>query len=173
MKKVFLIFFILTIVIFSKEIAVDNIVFNNTDGLFYEKDSKEPFSGLAIKKDGKGNSLIIWEYKNGKNHGIGKNFYENGNIKFYGEFKNGVPHGIIKEYDVNGTIFLEENFKNGILNGEKKEFYEDGNIKNLETYKDGFLNGVRISYDENGNIKVKEIYNYDEVIESEIWPEKK
>lgn len=173
MKNVCLIFFIFVTTIFSKEVIIDSIVFNNIDGLFYEKGSKEPFSGLAIKKNEDGNISILWEYKDGKNHGIGKNFYENGNIKFYGEFENGVPHGTIKEYDIKGVIFLEENFKNGILDGEKKEFYDNGNIKNLETYKDGFLNGTRISYDENGNIKVKEIYDYDEVIESEIWPEKK
>lgn len=173
MKRIYLIFFILTTIIFSKDVEVDNIVFNNTNGLFYENGYTEPFSGTAIKKDKKNNILILWEYKNGKNHGIGKNFYENGNLKFYGEFQNGVPHGVIKDFDINGNVILEENFKHGILDGEKREFYKNGNIKNLETYKEGFLHGLRISYESDGNIKIKEIYNYDAIVMSEFWPNNK
>ncbi len=155
----------------NKEVDISNLTVVKNE-LVYEKGKSTPFSGTAIlKKDDK--TMTVWNYKNGKADGICKNYYENGNLKFWGEFKNGFPNGVVKEYNRDGTLILQESYIKGTLNGEKKEFYENGALKNLETYQNDFLNGPRIVYDQSGNIKIREIYNNDEIVTSEIWPEKK
>lgn len=169
MKLIFIIILILSLFIScNKQIDISNLIVGKNE-LVYEKGTHIPFSGVAILKN---NNMIItlWNYKNGKSDGICKNFYDNGNLKFYGEFKNGLPNGILKEYNSNGTLILEERYKNGLLNGEKKEFYDNGNLKNIETYSNDFLNGPRITYDINGTPKIKESYKLDELVETIIWP---
>lgn len=167
MKKfIFFICLILQACSGEENTKIDELYYNKVDGLFYKINENKPFSGTAFKIIDDNIKITIWNYKDGKNDGVCKNFYENGNIKFYGEFKEGVPNGVIREYNKEGVLVLEENFKNGVLNGEKKEFYENGNIKTLETYKNDFLHGNRATYYESGKEKVIEKYENDELVES-------
>ena len=41
-------------------------------------------------------------YKNDKQHGVAKSYYENGNLRYEVPFKKGNKHGVEKEYDKNG-----------------------------------------------------------------------
>ncbi len=50
-----------------------------------------------------------------KNIGLGKEYYENGRIKFEGEYRNGKKNGIGKEYNKEGKLIFEGEY----LNGEK------------------------------------------------------
>ncbi|MBC2853648.1 toxin-antitoxin system YwqK family antitoxin [Cetobacterium sp. 2G large] len=168
-----ILFGFLLVISCNKTIESSDLVYNQTDGLFYEKDSTKPFTGTLIKRDEKTNKIITeWNYENGKNNGICKNFYEDGTKKFYGEFKNGIPNGVIKEYNNNGRLHIEENFKNGVLDGEKKEFYENGQLKTVENYKDDFLHGKRETYTEDGVLKIIENYYFDELTSSNFFPNK-
>lgn len=91
-------FSFLLIISCDKTVDSSDLIYNQSNGLFHEKNSTKPFTGVALKEDEKtGNVVIEWNYKNGQNHGICKNFYEDGTLKFYGEFKNGIPNGVIKE----------------------------------------------------------------------------
>lgn len=167
MKLLTIITLLLFLISCSREVEIINLT-TGKDNIVYEKGKTKPFSGVAILKKNK-KTLTIWNYKNGKADGICKNYYENGNLKFFGEFKNGLPNGVLKEYNTNGTLVLEENYLNGVLNGEKKDFYENGTLKSLETYKDDYLHGPRITYDIEGNIKLQESYHFDEVSNSQFW----
>ena len=44
--------------------------------------------------------------------GEGKEYYENGNIKFEVEYSNGKKNGKIKEYDKNGKLLFEGEYIN-------------------------------------------------------------
>ena len=171
MKFILISILILTLISCKKEADISNLKMGKNN-LVYESNQTTPFTGVALLK--KNNKILtIWNYKNRKADGICKNYYENGNLKFYGEFKNGLPNGSLKEYNNSGILVIEENYLNGVLNGEKKEYYENGVLKNLETYKDNFLHGSRITYDSDSNIKIKELYIFDEVVNSNLWPNEK
>lgn len=168
-----ILFGFLLIISCNKTIDYSELIYNENNGLFYEKNSTRPFTGILIKKDEKTNNIITeWSYKNGKNHGICKNFYEDGTKKFYGEFKNGIPNGIIKEYNKSGILLLEETLKDGVLNGERKEFYDNGQLKSIENYKNDYLHGKRETYTENGILKLVENYQFDELTFSNFFPDK-
>ena len=72
-------------------------------------------------KDGNGNgkefnfygNLIRGEFKNGKLNGKGKEYDNNGRLKFEGQFKNGKRHGKGKEFQWDGKMIFEGEFKNG------------------------------------------------------------
>ena len=89
-----------------------------------------------------------WIYLNGKRNGKGKEYYNNGEIKFDGEFKLGKKwsgkwydknhniiyelkngNGFIKEYFDNGKLCFEAEYLNGQKNGKGKEYYYDGKLK--------------------------------------------
>ena len=77
--------------------------------LFYEiKDD----NGNGKEYDFFGN-LIRGEFKNGKLNEKGKEYDNNGRLKFEGQFKNGKRHGKGKEFQWNGKIIFEGEYKNG------------------------------------------------------------
>lgn len=45
-----------------------------TDGLVYEREASVPFSGLAVKKGENEQILTSWNYKDGKEDGICRNY---------------------------------------------------------------------------------------------------
>ena len=59
------------------------------------------------------------EYLNGKKHGKGKEYYDNGKFKFEGEYINGERNGKGKEYDWNGKLEFEGEYSNGERKKEK------------------------------------------------------
>ena len=46
-------------------------------------------------------------------HGEGKEYYENGKLKYEGEYNEGVKHGKGKEYDENGNLIFEGEYNDG------------------------------------------------------------
>ena len=111
---------------------------------------------------------------NGKRHGKGKEYYNNGNIKFEGEYLNGKRNGKGKEYYYNGKIkFNGEYFNNKKWEGQGYDqkgniIYElnngNGIIKEYNAfdillfqgeYLNGVINGKGKEYDFDGNL----IYN--------------
>ena len=52
-------------------------------------------------------------FKNDIREGKGKEYYENGNIKYYGDFKNGKYEGYGLLYNSDGSIKYAGNFEKG------------------------------------------------------------
>ena len=61
-------------------------------------------------------------------NGKGKEYDDNGKIKFEGEYLNGERNGKGKEYH-NGILFFEGIYSNGKKNGKGIEYYYNGNKK--------------------------------------------
>jgi antitoxin component YwqK of YwqJK toxin-antitoxin module len=53
------------------------------------------------------------EYKNGKYHGVHREYYQRGEVQKEVEFKDGKQHGSFKYYDEEGNVTLEYTYKNG------------------------------------------------------------
>ena len=109
-------------------------------------------------------------------YGIGKEFEDNGKLKFEGEYSNGERNGKGKEY-YNGILSFEGIYLNGKKIGKGKEYYYNGNIKfdgeyfygikwegkgydimnnNIYELKEG--KGFIKEYDFNGNLKYEGNY---------------
>ena len=67
------------------------------------------------------------EYLNGERNGKGKEYNDDGELKFVGEYLNGkIWNGKVKEYNYyNGKLEFEGEYLNGKKNGKGKEYYEN------------------------------------------------
>ena len=97
-----------------------------------------------IKEYNSYNNQLIFQgqYSNGKRHGKGKEYNEEGQLIFEGEYLNGKKwKGIEKEYDEDSNkLIFECEYKNGEREGEVKEYYK----YNEELLFSGqYLNGKR------------------------------
>ncbi|WP_295811868.1 hypothetical protein [uncultured Apibacter sp.] len=61
------------------------------------------YSGLVIDED---QGVVNWEFKvvDGKQNGMEKVFYSNGNLEQISEYKNNLQFGLSKEYDEDGNL---------------------------------------------------------------------
>ena len=142
--------------------------------LSLEDYKKESNRMLILEKNGHGKEYKLYsdillfegEYKNRRRNGRGKEYDENGKLKFEGEFFNGkIIEGT--GYDDKGIINLRLE-----KNGKGEEYYDNGNIK----FEGEYLNGKRwngkgyspkrqIIYElKNGKGKVKEYNNQNELL---------
>ena len=65
------------------------------------------------------------EYLNGKRNGKGKEYYDNGKLKFEGEYLNGKREGKGEEYYDNDKLVLEKKYLNNISNRKILEYDND------------------------------------------------
>ena len=119
---------------------------------------------LGELKDGKGigadfdeyhngdEIIFIGEYLNGKKHGNGEEYFEEGFPKYKGKYLNGLRHGKGKEYHKEYSILI---FDGEYLNGKRwnGKGIEYDEYYNEILYKGEYLNGKRcngegIEYDE-------------------------
>lgn len=108
-----------------------------------------------------GNPKSEYNFKEGKYHGICRDWYENRVLYFELNFKNGLKHGICKSWFENGYLKLEENYFNGKLNGICKSWYENGDIHSEFNYINGQKHGkCKMIWYPNVNIKT-EVYEFD------------
>ena len=106
---------------------------------------------------------VIWlnsesEYKDGKKHGLGKSFFENGELKSIDNFKDRKLHGPSKDYYENGKLKIEGNYKDSKKHGLRKEYFESGALEAELNYKDNKLHGPSKSYYESGKLKIEGNY---------------
>ncbi len=62
----------------------------------------------------------------------GKEFYDNGNLKYDGEYFQGEKNGIGKEYNEEGQLIYEGGFQNGEKHGKGK-IYDIRNNEEIDT----------------------------------------
>jgi len=119
-----LIILISTMVSAQKVVKYEDL--EEINGLFYEQDSKTPFTGKCITTFPNGKLGMGGYIKDGLRDGEWIWFYENGNKKRYCVYKNGLKHG--------PSIFYYKN-------GQKKSEILFDNDKNIK----------QTSWDEKGN----------------------
>jgi len=67
-------------------------------------------------------------------------------IKERKTYKNGVQHGLYEEYYENGGLSKKCIFRDGKLNGLSEEWYSDGRPYSEANYKNGNLHGLQKKY---------------------------
>ena len=69
-----------------------------------------------------GNGQLKYEHnlENGQQHGRQRNWYQNGQLKYEGTWKNGQEHGKIRWWSENGQLMYEQNWENGTIVSSQK-----------------------------------------------------
>tara|TARA_B100000745_G_C19846310_1_gene280848 strand:+ start:22 stop:477 length:456 start_codon:yes stop_codon:yes gene_type:complete len=110
------------------------------NGLFrvYWKDVESlNHGGVSFKDEGEG---LRWEwyYKDGKQDGVAKGWYPDGQIRSEINYKDGKEDGVYTYWYNNGQKMDEYNFKDGIHIGLRTTWKENGQKDREITYKGGF-----------------------------------
>jgi len=119
----------------TKEVGEDELVERN--GLMYEKNSDDPFSGKSIAYFGNGQKYISVTYTEGKADGLVEEWYENGQIQSRWNIKNGKEQGAYKEWHDNGQIEETVEYRDGKMHGTRKRWHKDGQVRSKDKYRDG------------------------------------
>jgi len=114
-------------------------------------------------------------YDKGKEHGMWKQWYKNGNIKSRGNYDKGERQGVWEEWHNNGNIKSIGSYElDGLenINYSKKyglweEWNSDGCLKNTCWYDRGKKHGVYNYYYDDGQLGNTGLYNYDK--KSGLW----
>ena len=138
----------------------------------------EYIKGIEIRYVYLDKTLILQcEYINGTKNGEGKEYYNDGKLKFDGLFKKGKKwegkgftekgnedyiitkgSGKVKEYHYNNNLMLEGEYLNGEKNGKIREYYDNGKLRLEGEYLNGEKNGKFKDYFDNGKLRLEEEY---------------
>ena len=110
------------------------------DGLFYNKHTKKPFTGLVNEffpfKDSK-QIRVSRHFKDGKQHGLRSQFYNDGSKFIEISYQNGKKHGKASNWHRNGQVSWERYFNEDQLDGNSIRFDAEGNVVQHVIYKMG------------------------------------
>ena len=88
-----------------------------------------------------GRKRLIIEYREGKRHGLSKEFRITGELWREENYDNDVLDGMKLEYHPNGMKIFEVNMVNGLPHGEAKEWYPDTTPKSSTLFRHGLREG--------------------------------
>ena len=111
MRKLLPILFVLIITSCSKEVPLEQTVERN--GITYEVNSEEPFTGTTVSYYENGQLEQRSTLKDGKEDGLQESYYENGQLESTRNFKDGKQDGPYEVYEDNGQLKYEICYKNG------------------------------------------------------------
>ena len=103
-----------------------------------------------------GKPSSIYVKINGKNHGLCRQWFENGNLKFKGEFSNGLPIGMHFTYFDNGQIQYKTIYRKSV---KYLSYYKNGK-KSGKTFSNLPKIEASKSWFENGNLMYKSKHRY-------------
>jgi len=97
------------------------------NGLLYEVGKAEPFSGYIVGKAREGyrqkRLKFIKKYKNGRQHGITRFWYDSGQLESVEPYRNGKINGMLARYYENGQIKTYIHLVDGQRGGYKGEMF--------------------------------------------------
>lgn len=121
------------------------------NGLFFQRNHMEPFSGVAYEEYPNGKKKTWIPIKNGKIEGTATEWAPNGNKTIESTYVNGQKEGVETQWYPGGAKKLEIPHQNGLANGWCTEWYESGAKKSEGEYVAGKEEGVHLWYYENGS----------------------
>ena len=110
-KKLLPILFVLIITSCSKEVPLRQTVERN--GITYEVNSEEPFTGTVVLFHENGQLSYKGNFKDGESDGLWEGYHQNGQVHYKGNFKDGERDGLWESYYVNGELEISRCFKKG------------------------------------------------------------
>jgi antitoxin component YwqK of YwqJK toxin-antitoxin module len=136
--------------------------FTYRDGLFYEKNSNELFTGRVVDT---ADVIIEFEVSNGKKNGRFTTYYFEGGIEKVGTILDNKNEGTWKYYYENGQIETIGNFYNNLPDGEWISYYRNGEVSTTGTYREGMQIGYWLYFDNDGKLLNSFLFLNDVLIE--------
>ena len=121
--------------------AVDVDSLEARDGLLYQPNESEPFSGWSKMMYDSGQVQELSQFKDGVEDGPYTSLHENGQKKSEGTYKNGVDDGLKTSWYKNGEK-REVTYKDGVRDGLERSWHENGKKWSEDTYKEGKREGL-------------------------------
>ena len=126
---IFLMFFLSCL--YSQQMSSEGTVFgtlnNNTETRIIKEYYDDHNISIKIERTVKGNM----------NHGIYRDYYENGQIRTDATYKNGALDGSYTFYHDNGEIYVQVDYRKGDLDGLITFYKPNGKVLEKVLYKDG------------------------------------
>ena len=123
--------------------------FTYRDGLFYQKNSDELFTGMFTDTT---DVIIEFEVSNGKKNGRFTCYFLEGGIEKEGIIINNKNEGTWRYYYDNGQIETIGNFHSNLPEGEWVSFHRNGEVRIKGFYRQGMQIGYWIYYDKYGKL---------------------
>ncbi len=138
--SILLIIFI-SIFLFSctKEVDFDSLVERN--GIKYEVNSDEGYTGNSVGFHENGQKAVQCSFIDGELNGNYSEWYENGQLKLNVTYRNGSVVDMKSEFWMNGNKKATAEYANGKRNGESLTFKENGTVSKREEYLNDSLHG--------------------------------
>lgn len=162
---------LMSLFFYSSLIAqIKHIKYHNNDNVHIAEEGQFANNGTKTgewryyyfdKNSHKGPIEKVGEYKNDKESGIWKLYYNNAtnDLLAIGSFENGKESGEWKMYYTTGNLWKIGKSYNGKSIGEWKSFYDNGQIEGIGSFDDyGNKIGTHFIYFENGEIKTQSHY---------------
>ena len=116
------------------------------------------FGGLTFEESEGDGLRYEWYYRDGKQDGVTKGWYPNGQIKTMKKFDNGNRIGEWSAWFIGGNIKLKENYKDDKRHGIRTKWGNNGKKRWEMFYINGLKDGTWTFWDKNGNIIKEEIW---------------
>ena len=130
----------------SRIIDYDN--YDRKGNYVYVHGESEPFTGIVISKDLRGNIVAIIPYNNGNSNGIKYEYYSNGQLSFKNMNVNNKMNGEAEHYYLDGKLQSHRYYENDIIKNDT-EYQKNGIMFRTFKMTEG-LNGISTVYYENG-----------------------
>ncbi|HMB92648.1 MAG TPA: toxin-antitoxin system YwqK family antitoxin [Rhodothermales bacterium] len=147
------------------------------EGLWYDKDSETPYTGLVAEPDrmegrmeaGKRVGEWVWYYPSGQREFLmvyddegqrvrAEGWHPNGNKDSERRFKDGQVDGVMRHWDHNGVLRQEHHFKAGQPHGKDTLWDHNGALLYTATYVEGKLDGPAIWWYTDGQKRWETLY---------------
>jgi len=116
-----------------------------------------------------GKTSRAFEYKNGKLHGLYKEYYYSGQLESEMTYISGNYDGVVTNYYANGNTKSTYNYQYGVLQGLGTKYHENGKKKEETSFINGNKNGSKKYFDTNGELTKEEHYFNNDIYKSETF----
>ncbi|MEO7174715.1 MAG: toxin-antitoxin system YwqK family antitoxin [Saprospiraceae bacterium] len=110
---------------------------------------------IKTEKDEAGHVVSTFEVdaKTGERDGIGKEYYQTGEVLSESHYVAGKLQGVRKIFIQDGKLDAEETYENGEYEGPYKKYFPDGKVMQTGLYKSGAMEGEWKTYFGSGQLK--------------------
>jgi antitoxin component YwqK of YwqJK toxin-antitoxin module len=130
---------------------VDETNITTSKGITYA-DSK-PLSGIVYTLNNNGDTTSIIPYREGKEHGLCRYYYDNGKPKSFRFYIEGWKQGEHTGWFEDGTQQFVFHFEDDKFEGNQKEWLTGGRLYSDLNYDNGMESGSQKVWNPNGSIK--------------------
>ena len=167
---------------FAQKNKVPVYELDKINGLYYQRNTIDPFTGTAYDEHVNGKKKLNIPIKNGKVDGVAREWNMNGDKVYEATFEegvqvgtetqwyatgdkkleihylNGLPEGVCTEWHKNGQKKSEGLFRNGKEEGGHKWWFSGGQLDQEVFYKNGLADGVVKNWYQSGQMKLESHY---------------